>query len=393
MRIRPDLTSRLRRAPALGPLLGAMLLGLACRPAEPPPIRIGLIGVFTGAMAGSSGIPARRGAEIAIAEINAAGGVTIAGRAHRLALVDLEVENRPDAAAVGARQLINLDSIDVLIGPQMSTLAIAAGAVAEESEILMVAPMASNPLVTAGRQFVFRLAFLDAFQGEVLARFAYDSLGIRRAAILHDAASPYGSDISALFAQTFTALGGRIVALERYDIDGPEDYRPQLQRLLAGSPQALLLPNFVTGDSTQMRQARLLGFRGRFLGTDSWDVRGLASVPGAQGSLIVGNWDRDTTRASAVRFHAAWAAIDAEPPRATAAATYDAIHLVAQAMTRAGAREGAALADSLRWFGRYEGAVTTYDFRGGNDPVRGAALLELRADGLGVRSSVPPPTR
>ncbi|MBX3132984.1 MAG: ABC transporter substrate-binding protein [Gemmatimonadaceae bacterium] len=371
----------------------AALLGVGCRPTEPPPIRIGLIGVYVGAMGGSSGIPARRGAEIAIAEINAGGGVQIGGRAHRLQLVDVGVENRPDAAAVGARQLINLDSVDVIIGPQISTLAIAAGAVAEEAEILMIAPMASNPLVTAGRQFVFRLAFLDAFQGEVLARFAYDSLGIRRAAILHDAASPYGSDISALFAQTFTTLGGRIVALERYDIDGPEDYRPQLQRLLAGDPQALLLPNFVTGDSTQMRQARSLGFRGRFLGTDSWDVRGLASVPGAQGSLIVGNWDRDTTRVNARRFHAAWTAMDAEPPRATAAATYDAIHLVTQAMARAGSRDGTVLADSLRWFGRHEGAVTTYDFRGSNDPVRGAALLELRADGLGVRSSVPPPSR
>jgi branched-chain amino acid transport system substrate-binding protein len=383
----------LRRLPALALLLAATTLGLACRPAEPPPIRVGLLGVFTGAMAGSSGIPARRGAEIAVAEINAVGGVTIGGRAHRLQLVDLEIENRPDAAAVGARQLINLDSVDVIIGPQMSTLAIAAGAVAEEAQILMVAPMASNPLVTAERRFVFRLAFLDAFQGEVLARFAHDSLGIRRAAILHDAASPYGSDISALFAQTFTALGGRIVALERYDVDGPEDYRPQLNRLLAGDPQALLLPNFVTGDSTQMRQARRLGFRGRFLGTDSWDVRGLASVPGAEGSLIVGNWDRDTTRLGAVRFHAAWATLETEPPRATAAATYDAIHLVALAMSRAGTREGAVLADSLRWFGRYDGAVTTYDFRGSNDPVRGAALLELRANGLGVRGSVPPPTR
>lgn len=374
--------------PAL--LVALAALAVACQPAEPPVVRIGLIGVFTGTLAGSSGVPARQGAQLAIAEINAAGGVLLDGAAHRLLLVEAESENRPDAASVAARRLVNLDSVDVIVGPQSSTLAIAAAPIAEESEVLMLVPMASNPEVTAGRRFVFRLAFLDSFQGEVLARFAFDSLGIRRAAVLHDAASPYGRDIATLFATTFAGLGGEVVGVERFDTDGSRDYRPQLRRLLSGRPQALLLPNFVSADSVQLRQALDLGFRGRFLGTDSWDVRGLAATPAYHGALIVANWDRDTTRVMARRFHHEWTRRQGGTPFATAAATYDAIHLVAEAMRRSGQRSGAILADTLRHFGPYAGAVSAFDFRGGNDPMRGAVLLELGPDGLGIRTSVPP---
>ena len=152
----------------------ASIVGCKARPE--PEFRIGLIGVFTGSLANSSGIPARRGATLAVETLNAAGGIRINGVLHRVVLLDRESESRPDAAASVARALINLDSADVIIGPQGSALALAAGAVAEASAVPLVTPMSSSPQVTAGRRLVTRLAFLDAFQGEVLARFAYDSL-------------------------------------------------------------------------------------------------------------------------------------------------------------------------------------------------------------------------
>lgn len=372
-------------------LLSVVLVGcLACGASEPPPIRIGLIGIYAGALTATSAIPAREGANMAIEELNAQGGVSINGRRHRLVLVEREVENRPDAAAVAARSLINLDSVDLIIGPQLSALAIAAAPIAEESQVLMISPMASNPAVTAGRRFVFRLAFLDDFQGEVLARFAVDSLKVRRAAVLHDAASAYGRDITALFTRTFAAKGGTIVGVETFDVDGGRDYRPQLRRLFARQPDALLLPNFVTADSSQIYQARDMGFKGIFLGSDSWDVRGLSPREAAVGAVIVANWDRRSERAASARFIAAWSARSSDEPRATSAATYDAVHLVAIAMQRAGRRSGIDVADSLRTLGRYDGAVTAYDFRGRNDPRRGAVILEVRPVGLDVRATIGP---
>jgi len=374
-------------------LAGLSVLGLlaACAPQDPPVVRIGLLGVFSGPLAMSSGFPARHGAQLAVDEINAAGGVKIAGVLHRIVLVEREIADRPDAAAGGARALVNLDSIDVLIGPQTSTLAIAAAPVAEESALLMIAPMASHPSVTAGRRYVFRLAFLAPFQGEVLARFAYDSLRVRRVGVLRDAASPYGRMITEVFSRVFIELGGTLVGHETHDADGPRDFSGQLGRLLAARPEALLMSNFITPDSSQLQQARDLGFTGVFLGTDSWDVRGLTPNTAAQGAIVVANWDRETERPAARKFLEAWNARYSESPGAAAAATYDAIHLAAQALTRAGSRSGMAVADAMRATGRYEGAATDYDFRGGNDPVRGAVILEVRPTELAIRATIPPP--
>lgn len=377
---------------ALGLAAALVALTTACAPEDPAELRVGLIGQFDGQMAGTSGLPARLGAQLAIDEINADGGVRVGGVVHRLVLIDRAVESRPDAAAVMARALINIDSVDVLIGPQTSALAIPAAAVAEASDVLMIAPMASNPAVTQGHRVVFRLAFVDAFQGAVLARFAYDSLGHRRAAVLFDAGSAYGREIAALFSQTFERLGGRVVASETFDIDGPPDHGPQIRRLIAANPDAILLPNFVTHDSAQIRRARQLGFRGRFLGSDSWDVRALSPRDDANGSIVVANWDSRSDRQASRDFLARWQARHTEVPRATAAATYDAVHLAAAAASQAGSLRGAALAEALRTRGVYEGAVSRLDFRGTNDPVRGAVILEVRPDQMWVRSTVAPPS-
>jgi branched-chain amino acid transport system substrate-binding protein len=373
------------------PLLSGALVLLGCEPRRPPEFRVGLIGVMDGTTGRSSGFPARRGAQIAVAELNAAGGVLIGGRAHTVVLVERETAPRPEAAAQAARGLINLDSVDVIVGPQMSSLAVTAGAVAEASLVPMITPLASSPLVTAGRQMVTRLAFVDAFQGEVLARFAAESLAIRRVALLSDAASPYAREITRIFRQTFEGLGGEIVRTEEFDADDPADQRPQIRRIVSARPDAILLPSFVVHDSAQIRIARELGFRGVFLGSDAWDIVTLSSRDDALGSIVVANWDRRASRPALTRFLATWNAQSEERPRATGAATYDAVHLLALAASRAGVRSGIALSDSLRTLGAYDGAFSDYIFRGTGDPVRGAVILEICRDSTRVRALAPAP--
>lgn len=373
------------------PIVLAVLFAASCAEPGPATWRIGLIGSHTGTMAGSSGIPARQGAEIAVRRLNAAGGVMIGGRAHRVVLIERETDNRPDAAALAARALVNLDSVDVLIGPQTSNLAIAAAPVAEVSRVPMIAPMASNPAVTTGRRMVTRLAFVDAFQGEVLARYAFDSLRIRRAAALHDAGSPYGREITRLFSETFEALGGRIVRVETFDADDPRDHVPQIRRIVAERPDAVLLPSFIMHDSAQIRVARALGFRGRFLGSDAWDIRTLATREDALGSIVVANWNRHADRAASRDFLAAWDSVHpGEVPRATAAATFDAIMLAAEAARRAGVGSGPAVADSLRALGRWSGALADFEFHGTGDPRRGAVILEVQRDSMPIRAVIGP---
>jgi branched-chain amino acid transport system substrate-binding protein len=369
----------------------AFLLLAGCQDRAPATWRVGLIGSYAGTMAGSSGIPGRQGAEIAVARLNAQGGVRIGGRLHRVVLIERETDNRPDAAALATRALINLDSVDVLVGPQTSNLAIAAAPVAEVSQVPMITPMASNPAVTRDRRMVVRLAFVDEFQGEVLARYAFDSLRIRRAAALHDAGSPYGRDITRLFGETFAALGGEVVHVETFDADDPSDHSPQMRRILAERPDAILLPSFIVHDSAQIRVARALGFRGRFLGSDAWDVRTLSTREDALGSVVVANWNRHADRAASRDFLAAWdSAHPGEQPRATAAATFDAVLLAAEAVRRAGVRSGPAVADSLRTLGRWAGALADFEFLGTGDPRRGAVILEVQRDSMPLRAVIGP---
>jgi len=355
----------------------AVAVAVACGERPVPEFRIGLIGATTGPMATVSGLPALDGARLAVEEINAAGGVDIGGRQHLVVLVERAVDLHPDASAAAARALINLDSVHAFVGPQITSQALAAAAVAEQSEIPTISPMASGPSLTRDRRMVFRLAFVDAFQGDLLARYAFDSLALRRAAVIYDAASPYGRDIFRLFRQTFEARGGTIAAEETFTTENVEDFRPQLRRILAHAPDVILLPNYAVHDSIQMRQARALGFSGRFLGSDSWDPIALSEADPVHGAVIVANWDRRVPREESRRFTAAYEARFQRPPRTTAAATYDAVQLLAATARRAGTLSGPALADSLRVFGRFEGASARLIFRGSGDPIRGGVILEF----------------
>lgn len=374
----------------IGAVLASSLLS-GCDAPPPPTLRIGLIGVFDGTARNSSGLPARDAARMAVDELNAAGGVIVGGVSHRVVLIERESANRPDAAAAAARALINLDSVDVVIGPQFSQLAVAAGAVAEEAHVPLIAPMASSPTVTEGRQYVTRLAFLDAEQGEVLARFAYDSLGIRRVGTLLNAASDYGRGVVKLFSTTFEALGGRMIPVETYNVDDVGDQREQIVRLLAGKPDGVLLPNFSVRDSSQVRMLREMGFQGRFLGSDSWDAIALRGREFIDGSIIVGNWDGRSDRDGVRAFRDKWnKRYLGDRPRATGAATYDAMFLIARAAEKARAKSGLQLSEALRRGAPYEGAFASYRFDGSGNPIRGATLMEMARDSLIFRVTLAP---
>lgn len=364
---------------------------LGCSPREKPQWRVGLLGTLEGRLGEASGLPAERGARLAVNELNAAGGVIIGGVAHRVVLVSRNTGARADEAAAAMRALINRDSVDVVVGPQFSRLAVTAAAVANAADVPMIAPMASSPAVTAGRPLVGRMAFLDAVQGEVLARFVFDSLGVRRAAAMHNAASAYGQEIVALFSATFTALGGRVVAREAHAADDTTAHRTEVARMLAQGPEVLLLPDLSPRDSVMLRHVRESGFRGRVLGSDSWDAVSMARIPDLSGTIIVANWDRRTDRPAARAFMEQW---NADPtagdPRAAAVATYDAVHLLARAAARADVRSGRPIADSVRSFGRYVGAMATYTFTGSGDPSRSATVLEVRGDSTALRGVIEP---
>jgi branched-chain amino acid transport system substrate-binding protein len=182
-----------------------------------------------------------------------------------------------------------------------------------------------------------------------------------------------------------------MVAREAHAADDTSAHRAEVDRMLAQQPEVLLLPDLSPRDSVMLRRLREAGFRGRVLGSDSWDAVSMARIPDLSGTIIVANWDRRTERPAARYFMHQW---NADPkagdPRAAAVATYDAVHLLARAAEKAGVRSGRPLADSVQTFGRYEGAMANYTFGGTGNPRRSATILEVRGDTTALRGVIEP---
>jgi branched-chain amino acid transport system substrate-binding protein len=242
----------------------------------------------------------------------------------------------------------------------------------------MISPMSSNPATTAGKRYVFRLAFLDDVQGDVLARFATGDLAARRAAVLYDISTAYSRDLAARFRDRFTALGGRVVGFESYTADRKEDVRAQLRRLAAQRPDVLFLPNFPDAVPAQLQQAYEVGLRATFLGCDSWDPQSLRALPPGARAFVTNQWRPDMPLDAARRFATVFRAAYTVEPRATAAMSYDAVRILLDAFGRAGSVEPDRVRDALLATRFFAGASGTLTFDGRPDPVREVAVSEVK---------------
>jgi len=376
-----------------GLLLGATACAgfmAACDAPKDEDIRVGVIAYTSGSRRETSGLGTVDGAKLAVAEINAQGGIPIGGRRHPMRLIVVDGGDKADIATRVARGLINLDSVSALIGPQFSRDAIPVAMLADAAGVPMITPMSSHPAVTAGRRWVFRIAYLNEFQSEVLAGFARDRLGAKRAAILYDVANDYSRDLATSFRRHFEAAGGTIVADENYTSDLEGDFRPQLQRIGRSGAEVLFSPNYWSADSLQLLQAARLGLTIPFLGTDSWDPTITSDLGSNQVVYSATQWHPRIGTAESDGYISRFQAQYGRAPNATSAATYDAVRLLADAFERAGTLDLEAVRQALASTGGYRGVTGVLTFGDGGDPSRSAVILRTTRDGVGFVEQVRP---
>jgi len=355
------------------------VLWSACRegPAEQKEIRLGLLAILQGVPRDTSGIPSVHGAELAVKTVNESGGVMLDGTPHRVVLVVKDYEDRADSATSVARALINQERIDALIGPQFSRHAIPVSVVAENARIPMVSPLSSSPATTEGKEFVFRLAFLDAVQGAVMGRFAVEELEASRAAVLYDISTAYGRNLAAVFRESFEQHGGRIVAFESYTRDQPLDYRELLARIGRTTPDVLYLPNDTERVAAQIRQAREQGLDITILGGDTWDMESFKLMPETNGSFMTHQWHPALDTREARDFVARYRKEYDETPKVTAAMTYDAVMLLVDVIERKGRKDADTIRAGLVEVEDFTGASGTIRFHGSPDPERAVIISKL----------------
>lgn len=257
------------------PLAGPALVGCAGGGGgETPEIVVGQYGSMTGTAA-TFGISTRDGVDLATQELNEAGG--IAGRKIRMVVED--DQSKAEEAATAVNKIISRDRPVAVLGEVSSSRSLAAAPLLQAASIPMISPSSTSPKVTQVGDYIFRVCFIDPFQGTAIAKFAWTSKQIKNVAILKDVKNDYSVGLAEYFSREFKALGGSIVGEEAYS-EGDIDFKAQLTSLIAKSPEAILLPGYYTEVGLIARQARDLGFQGIFLGGDGWDSDQLTKIGG-----------------------------------------------------------------------------------------------------------------
>ena len=215
-----------RLAPLYG-LLAAISLLAACgkspeqgAAAGTEPIRIGEFASLTGKEA-TFGQSSHKGTELAIEELNAAGGLL--GRPVELIYEDNR--STPGESATIAKKLITRDKVVAILGEVASGRSLEVAPIAQASQIPMISPSSTNPQVTQTGDYIFRVCFTDPFQGKLLAEFARRTLKAQKIAIFSDVAAPYSVGLAQFFREAFVAGGGEIVSEQKYT-GGDKDFRP-----------------------------------------------------------------------------------------------------------------------------------------------------------------------
>ncbi len=336
--------------PVIRLLLGLSAVISLATAAEP--IRIGHYGSLTGKDA-AFGVATRKGVLLAIEEINAKGGVL--GRPLQYLVEDIQSKQGESATAV--KKLISRDKVVAVIGANASANSLEAAPICQKEHIPMMAISSTNPRVTEVGNYIFRICFIDPFQGAVLAKFAHGSLRAKRVALLTSVNSPYSVGLSAVLRERFSALGGEVVAEQKYN-EGDKDFRAQLTAIRTAQPDVIAATGFYTEAALICLQARSLGLNVPVIGGDGWEAPQLVELGGkaVEGTYYSTYFSADN-RAPVVRdfvqrYQRRW---NNEVPEGVAALGYDAMYLIAAAIENAKTTDGTALRDAI---------AATRDFQG-----------------------------
>lgn len=347
-------------------------------PSSDHEIRIGVIVSLSGDNA-DLGRATINSAQLVVQETNAAGGLEVGKQRYDVVLLSADDHDEVDAAVNAARKLIYQDDVVVIVGPQMSRNAIPVAKFVEVAHIPMISPRSTNPETTAGKRYVFRSTFLDTFQGSVLARFAFEDLGARRAAVLYDIASPYNRGLAEVFQQVFVAAGGQMVAQESYTT-GEQDFKSQLTKIRDRNPDVLFLPNYEYEVPIQAQQARQLGIKATLLGADAWGSLEEDNRHHLNGSFFSDQYAPDSTNEKNQAFIRRYRQAYGQDPNAAAAVTYDSFKLLFQAIQNQGKADPESIRQGLSEIEQYDGVAGIIKYQDTGDPLVSLVILQVKGD-------------
>ncbi|MGA8660181.1 MAG: ABC transporter substrate-binding protein [Chthoniobacterales bacterium] len=338
-------------------------------------IKIGEVNPISGAI-GQYGTTCHKGIQLAVDEANAVGGVL----GKKINLLTEDNQSQPGQSSTIVRKFVTQDKVVAIVGDLTSSGTMEGAPIAQAAKVPMVTPLATNPRVTEIGDYIFRVCFIDEFQGRVMARFALQNLKTMKAAILTDVKQDYSVGLSGFFKATYTAGGGTLVREQSYS-SGDTDFRAQLSSIKAARPEVVFLPGYYPEVSVILKEARQLGLNVPFIGCEAWDSPTLLQVAGsaANGCFYSNQFSADDPSSVVQDFVKLYQAKYGERPDNFAALGYDAARVVLDAIKRAESIEPGAVRDALaqtKDFPGVSGSITIDSKRNASKPVVILALKE-----------------
>jgi branched-chain amino acid transport system substrate-binding protein len=353
-------------------------------------IVLGHVGSMTGSEA-TFGDSTDKGIKLAVEEANKKGGV----KGKQIEVKTLDDGGKPEEAAVAATRLITQDHVNVLLGEVASSRSLAMAPIADSNQVPMITPTSTNPRVTKDgaktRPYVFRVCFIDPFQGTVMAKFAHDSKKITKVAVLRDVGNDYSVGLADFFVKKFQELGGKIVADESYKA-GDQDFKAQLTSIKNKKPEAIYVPGYYTDVALIARQARELGIKVPLMGGDGWDSAKLYEIAkGALDGSYFSNHYTDEDPSPVVQdFVKKYKAAYGNVPDALAVLGYDAANVAIDAIGRAKDMTGASIRDAIEQTKGFQGVSGIITLDPDHNPVKSAVVLGIEKNKAKYAATINP---
>lgn len=338
------------------------------------PIKLGFFGDLSGPTF-NYGQSARNGVLMAADEINQAGGV----KGRKIDIVFEDDHGSPERAALLAGKLIDQDKVIAIIAGGTSGNSSAAAPKAQASHVPLISPSSTDPAVTQVGNYIFRACFVDAFQGEVMARFAISTLKARKAAILYDFNSSYGRGLAEDFELSFAKLGGEIVRKLSYT-QSDADFKGQLSSIQTAGADVIYIPGYYAEVALIAKQARAIGLKQPLLGGDGWDAPELWQLGGdsLNGSYITTHYSVDDPSPAVQHFVQEYKQRYGNlQPDAHAALAYDATRVLVDAIERAGSTDGEQLRNALAQTRNFAGVTGVISMDENRNAIKPAVVLRL----------------
>ncbi len=315
----------------------------------------------------------------------------IKGKKIRLIVEDNKGE--PVESANAVRKLIDIDKVHAIVGSVASSNTLAGAPIAQKAQVPLMTPASTNETVTQTGDYISRTCFTDAFQGVVMAKFAFETLGKKKAIIIVDNSSDYSKGLAEVFKKKFVEMGGTVVEGTFTYVQKDTDFRSLLRKVKREDPDVIWLPGYYTEVGLMLNQARQMGINLPFLGGDGWDspkLQELAGAEGIKGNYISSHFSPDDVDPAVQGFVKEYVDTYGQKPGAMAALGYDGVLVMADALNRASSMDHAGIRDALNSTKGFVGITGSITIDENRNARKAAVVLETTAGGMKFKQKVNP---